>query len=535
MNASRILLALTLAAPSAAAQVTLPPVPVPLANPITADKAELGRVLFWEEQLSSTSTMACGTCHIPSAGGGDPRAAAIHPGLDGVFGTADDAKGSAGVVLNNADGTYDMHALFGMNEQATTRNSPSMINAAFSSSLFWDGRAEEVFRDPVTNTVLFAEDAALESQAAGPPVSDVEMGNVGQSWADIEARITAATPLALASDLPAATQAFINGRSYPDLFNLAFGTPDVTAARIAAAIATYERTLISDETPLDLGTLTPQEQSGFALFLGLGQCAQCHTGPTMTDDLFHNVGVRQPDEDIGREAVTGIVEDRGKFRTPQLRNVELTAPYFHDGSSPTLEEVVLFYNRGGDVATNRSPLIQPLGLNPTQRADLVAFLRTGLLDQRVVNETGPFERPTLFSESSRRPSSFGVATAGSGGFEPQMVALEPPRIGNPSMTVGIAGANGGSLAYLLSDFGSNPGGITILGAQLYYGFTPEMISLYSGLTQGALPGEGWDSVSLAVPNDTELLGLTLTMQWVVFDPGSAGGLAATSATDIAFF
>ena len=527
-------LALALSAGASSAQI-LPPVPVPPANPITANKAELGRILFWEEQLSSTGTVACGTCHIPSAGGTDPRTQAVHPGPDGVFGTGDDSFGSRGVVANNLDGTYDLHSLFGMTEQATSRNSPSMINAAFADELFWDGRAASTFNDPVSGQLLIADDAALESQAAGPPVSDVEMSHIGATWTEVAARLETATPLALAENLPAATQAFINGQSYPDLFDIVFGTPDITPARIVFAIATYERTLIADQTPFDLAALSPQEQAGFIVFSVQGGCTQCHQGPTLSDELYHNIGVRPLDEDIGREAVTGSIEDRGRFRTPQLRNVELTAPYFHDGSAQTLEDVVLFYNRGGDFSQNQSPLMQNLGLNPTERADLVAFLRTGLTDPRVVNETGPFERPTLYSESVRMPDGFGVATAGSGGFEPEIVALEPPMIGNSSMTVGLVSANAGSLAYLLADFASIPTGINILGAQLYYGFTPDLLALHSGLTQGSGAGNGWDSASIPVPNDALLVGFTMTMQWIVFDPGSAGGLAASPASNVTFF
>jgi len=138
-------------APTLAAQ--LPPVPIPAENPITTDKVNLGKVLFWDEQLGSTRNVACGTCHRPDAGGGDPRAAfAVNPGPDGLFGTDDDIHGSPGVPRNFADGTYGKHAIFGLDVQITGRLAPSAINAAFNPEQFWDGRAVGTFKDPLTRT-----------------------------------------------------------------------------------------------------------------------------------------------------------------------------------------------------------------------------------------------------------------------------------------------------------------------------------------------------------------------------------------------
>ncbi|MCB1086957.1 MAG: cytochrome-c peroxidase, partial [Verrucomicrobiae bacterium] len=163
----------------------LNPPPVPAGNPITEAKANLGKALFWDEQLSATRTISCGSCHQPESGGSDPRSllgdpASTHPGADGIFGTADDVTGSPGVILNREDGTYDQDDFFGMTRQVTGRYTPSAINAGYASSLFWDGRATSTFRDPVTNAVILNAGAALESQAAGPPVSSVEMAHQGR-------------------------------------------------------------------------------------------------------------------------------------------------------------------------------------------------------------------------------------------------------------------------------------------------------------------------------------------------------------------
>src|SRR5262245_20576950 len=124
----------------------------PVGNPTTPQKALLGKALFWDEQLSSSRTVACGTCHVFGHGGTDPRSAqATHPGPDGLLGNADDIHGSFGVVRQDAAGHYVGAPFFGVQPQSTNRRSPSVINAAYENLLFWDGRAGGEFRDPVTN------------------------------------------------------------------------------------------------------------------------------------------------------------------------------------------------------------------------------------------------------------------------------------------------------------------------------------------------------------------------------------------------
>src|SRR5207247_1884342 len=211
----------------------------------------------------------------------------------------------------------------------------------------------------------------------------------------------------LSPTIPAGLNTWISGRSYGELFNEAFGTPDVTPARIAMAIATYERTLYSDRTPFDqsaaqINPLTAAETRGQGVF-NQSRCNVCHAGTLFSDNQFHNIGVRPQTEDTGRFQVTGNANNIGEFRTPSLRNVGLRGPYFHDGHFQALEEVVAFYNRGGDFnAPNIDHnLIRPLGLNPQQQPDLVAFLRNALSELRVITGTPSFDRPTVYSESSR--------------------------------------------------------------------------------------------------------------------------------------
>lgn len=444
----------------------LTPPDAPPGNPVTATKASLGKALFWDEQLSSTRTVACGTCHSGAGGGVDERTStqrtrSTNPGFDGVFNNADDVFGSPGVTANNLDGTYNFSNTYGFNEQVTGRRAMPYTDAAYPNSLFWDGRATGIFRDPLTNQVVLQNGAALESQVLGPPVSDAEMGHSGRNWQQVADRITGAKPLALASNVSQGLQNWINNRTYAQLFEEAFGTPEVTPARIALAIATHERTLFSDQTPLDqanqgVGTLTAAEQRGSNLFnSGVSGCSACHTGNLQTDDAFHYIGVRPANEDTGRQQVTNNQNNAAQFRTPNLPNVELRGAYFHNGNFTTLQQVVDFYNRGGDFnAPNKDNNVRPRNFSAGQRNDLVAFMSRPLTDPRVRDELPPFDHPTLYTQSNRVPQITGTGRAGAGENIPQVLAVEPPLAGNPSFTVGVSNALG-SAQLVSSDSSDN--------------------------------------------------------------------------------
>ncbi len=516
----------------------LGPPPVPPGNPLTPAKANLGKVLFWDEQLSSSRTVACGSCHRAETGGSDPRSrpdasGASSPGLDGSFGTPDDVVGSPGVTSAVAGGAYALDPVYGMAPQVTTRKAQSHINAAYAPNAFWDGRARGVFLDPLspTDTVLRVG-GALENQATGPPVSSVEMGHSGRDWADVAARVAAVRPLALAAFIPSALEAWIAGRTYPQLFAEAFGTQQVTPARIAMAIASYERTLVSNQAKIDSviagsALLTPQEQNGFNLFGGLG-CAGCHAGPLFSDNAFHYIGVRPQPEDVGRFAITGNPADLGAMKTPSLRNAGLRSSYFHNGRFGALEDVIAFYNRGGDFgASNTPPAIRPLGLSPLQQAAIVAFIRNVLTDSRVRDRAFPFDRPSLYAEAELVPVVTGVGQAGSGGAMPVPVALEPPLSGNPSFTLGLHGALGGSTAVLVIDADEPPASSLIPASGSF-------ARLEVPLT-GAGDGQGAGSATLAIPTDPALIGQTLHGRWYVNDAGAPGGVAYSAAFSFRVF
>ena len=440
----------------------LEPPSAPPENPVTGAKVYLGKTLFWDEQLSSTRTVACGTCHLPRAGGSDPRsslavALSRNPGPDGVFGTDDDVTGSPGVPVNLADGSYQRSEHFGLREQATGRKALPVINAAYFESLLWDGRASTQFKDPVSGAVLIQSGGGLESQALLPLTQPVEMSHAGATLENVVARVAASKPLALSPSLPPALAAWLDGRSYADLFSEAFGTLEVTAARIAMAIASYERTLYSDRTPLDAASaniqpLSPEGQRGQDVFIA-ATCHICHQQGLLADSFLRNIGVRPDDEDVGRFEVTGDPGDLAKFRTPSLRNVGLRSSYMHNGRFESLEEVVEFYDRGGDFrGPNQNSLMRRLGLSAQQKTNLVGFLRNELTDPRAVSESGPlFDRPMLYSESARVPLVVGEGKAGSGAFVPGVIAIEPPLAGNPNFTVGLSDALGGAQAVLVID------------------------------------------------------------------------------------
>jgi cytochrome c peroxidase len=256
----------------------------------------------------------------------------------------------------------------GIRGQKTGRVAPTVINSAYNKLQFWDGRAD-----------------SLEDQALGPIQAPGEMGN---------------TLVAVAKKLDAI-------KGYKEQFRKVFGTEHVTADGIAKAIAAFERTILSGNSPFDKWLSDPEENAGaisesakrgWALFRGKARCSNCHSGANFTDDAFHNIGVGFADWEKatserraailaghgGRWAVTKVGHknpaDIGAYKTPTLRNVAETAPYMHDGSEATLEAVIEYYERGG----NRNPwsdkqLLETgktaLGLTAQDKKDLVEFLK----------------------------------------------------------------------------------------------------------------------------------------------------------------
>jgi len=232
----------------------------------------------------------------------------------------------------------------GVAHQKGTRNSPSVMNAGYSIPQFWDGRA-----------------VWLEKQAVGPVQNPIEMD------------LTMEELLSRLNSIP----------GYVKMFEEAFGTKP-TEEGVARAIASFERTIVSGDSPFDRymkgdkKAMSPAAIRGMMIFNGKGHCTPCHSGPAFSDYRFHNLGVGYKDgkfADVGRYAVTNDPKDMGAFRTPILRNVALTPPYLHDGSEPTLESVIELYNKGGIPNPNLDPAMMPLHLTKREKADLVEFLK----------------------------------------------------------------------------------------------------------------------------------------------------------------
>lgn len=242
----------------------------------------------------------------------------------------------------------------GVGGQKGARSAPVITNRIFSEAQFWDGRA-----------------ATLEAQALGPIENPIEMN---MKLDDLVAKLEK-----------------ISG--YPELFEKAFGDSKISRDRIARAIASFERTVVSGDSAWDRyeagdkSALNESEARGLALFKGKAKCSVCHVGFNMTDEKYHNLGVGmdRPQPDLGRYTQTKKEEDRGAFKTPTLRDVALSAPYFHDGSAKTLMDTVEHYDKGGTANPQLSKNIFKLNLTDQEKQDLVAFMEALTGDDRVVS------------------------------------------------------------------------------------------------------------------------------------------------------
>lgn len=334
------------------ALAALPPVPVPADNPITPEKVELGRLLFFDKRLSGDTEIACSSCHEPTKGWGDERD--ISTGYPGT---------------------------------RHWRNSQTAINSAYLQKLFWGG-----------------ESPSLEKQA-----NSAITGNLAGNGDPImiEERL---------AQIP----------EYVRLFKEAYGLDRPIYGYVLKAIATFERAeVISQDSPFDqymrgdTSALSESALRGMELFQGKAGCIQCHNGPLMTDEDYHNLGVpknpffeedvfgqtalryqhyirgvpeelyRAADQDLGLYYTTKREQDKGKFRTPPLRYLTYSFPYMHNGVFLVLEEVVDFYDQGGGDDPNKSPLMKPLGLTDQEKQDLVDFLES-LSGEEVVIEVPEF-------------------------------------------------------------------------------------------------------------------------------------------------
>jgi cytochrome c peroxidase len=514
----------------------LPPVFVPPENPITEEKRILGKILFWDEQLSSDNTRSCGSCHFPAFGGTDGEEFPS-PGPDESFGTDDDKFTSRGIIRALRNGEYDPDPAFGLDPQATGRSAPSALMAAYFGQLFWDGRAVGEFRDPETGEIVIAIGGTLESQAVGPIMSPAEMAHQDRNWTEVSAKLARSVPMALGRDLPVDIDGALgSGATYPDLFADAFGDGAISARRISMAIATYERTLVPDRTPWDrfiageTDAMTPEQTEGWQRFTG-NLCTVCHVPPLFADQEFHSIGVRPDSEDPGLAGVTKHKQDRGFFRTTSLRNAGIKANFMHTGGVRTLEDVFDLYAMETDeeVNPNRS-LFLPVVLSPFEEGLIDHFIRTALTDPRAANEEFPFDRPALYEEwagdawAGGNPALLGGGTPGSGDARPRAIAVIPPNIGNAEFRIGLADALGGAVAHVAVS-GQPPVDGVVSPASLEGPF----------VLAGSGPAEGYATFMMPIPPDATREGEVLYLQWRIDDPAADGGIALSPPVRIELF
>lgn len=312
-------------------------------NPLTRAKIELGRQLYFDNRLSSDSTISCASCHAPAQGYADDTAVS-----------------------------------FGVRNQAGVRNSPVSYNRILSGAQFWDGRAatlEDQAVGPIANPVEMSNthNACVDclAQIEGYRVQferifrdGVTIDNVGRAIASFErAIVTGPTPWDHHERLAAFERAYADDLEYLD--ELEEEDPELVAEYRQLQAASRGK-------PVSESAIR-----GGELFFGSAGCSVCHNGANYSDELYHNLGVGMDAEepDLGRYEVTKDDADRGAFKTPTLRNVALTAPYMHDGSQKTLAEVVEWYDQGGHANEWLSESIEPLGLSKQDKADLVEFMR----------------------------------------------------------------------------------------------------------------------------------------------------------------
>ncbi|MHC4380624.1 MAG: cytochrome-c peroxidase, partial [Planctomycetota bacterium] len=519
----------------------LPPPVAPWQNPTTPEKAVLGKILFWEEQLSSDDTIACGTCHAVQKGFTDIRSG-IQAGADGLLGTRDDLVTSPGVVAAENDGTYLEDPRFRFDPQLTGRRSPEIFAALYAPETFWDGRGSDILFDPETGLLAIPSGAGLESQALAPILNTSEMAHQGRDWDQVTAKLEQVRPMALATDLPPdVASALATDSTYPQLFQTAFGSPEISALRIAYALASYERTLIPDQTPWDAYitgdplAMTPDQIEGWDQFNGPANCVQCHTPPFFTDNSFHNLGLRPTAEDFGRMDVTGNTADRGKFKTPSLRNAGLRDRFFHNGAKFALDNGLalggvddIYLAGGGAFPDNKDPLLEPLNGKPgVDLAKVFDFVGNGLTDPRVANALPPFDKPTLYSE--RFPdgaAAFGISQEGGDGEIPALITRTPGVVGGSSFKIGLQRAPGTAAVAILGLSRSAGTGGMVQGVPL--NLDGPSIALRTATLQFDGKGFGFATFLIDLPSSGSLVGLSMFAQAFVEDPTAPGGVGAAT-------
>lgn len=283
-------------------------IPAPVSNPLTAEKAALGKVLFFDSRLSRDKSMSCATCHSPEHRWSDGRKIPL-----------------------------------GSENIENPRRTPTILNSAWLSALMWDGRA-----------------SSLEAQAIMPITTAHEMNY----------------------DMEKLVKRLQDIEGYQPLFLKAFDDKAITQKRVAKALASFQRTIVSPISSFDRwvagneNAISEEAKLGFELFTGKAQCAACHTSWRFTDDSFHDIGLKNTDLGRGAYVPPAVTIMQHAFKTPTLRDLPEKGPFMHDGSIKNIEQVIKHYEEGGIQRDSLSPEMNAFELTDEERDALVEFLKT---------------------------------------------------------------------------------------------------------------------------------------------------------------
>jgi len=531
-------------------------------------KVRLGKMIFWDEQVSMDNTVACGTCHAIGAGGTDDRLGAIFSGTGvndgnfGAFGVIPQSNVGGNIVYG--DGTTNI------DRQVTNKHTPTMIGAFMFDQQFWqnNGSVGPAFLQEDGTAFsggIFSDNSSMEAQAVRPPISPVEMGHAGITWADgtLQAKLNTAQPLALVDPATIPPDIFAEataGAPYARLFDLVFlndpnfgGQVGVTRARFAMVVAHYQRTLVPNDAPIDRGEMTPQQIEGFKIMMpfnaqtnptGRGRCFQCHSVTATNNGVLALDAPAGPisnrlDQLLSDGLRTHDIGLPGPNRkTPTLRNVGLRKKFFSTGNGgngttvTNLDELIDFYDNQG------SSLLGFTGtLNATERAAVKAFLEVALTDERVRDGLPPFDSPQLASLrpefSTFEGNEYGNGTAGPSTIVPEIIANMPPLVTKPMQggaqapswfKVGVStgpALAGAPAAVLFSGAPAN-GPLRFIGG-----------TIFSALPVN-LDAQGIGTSFNPFPLTASAIGVPVFVQWMVRDGGGIGASDAASFTPFQF-
>jgi len=519
---------------------------VPTPGSYTEAKARLGKALFWDEQVSTDNTMACATCHLPEMSGIDPR-------LPGV--AQNNGHGSRGMLPQDAADDYIAGTKTAQQERVTEVIAPTMLGSGFLQLLFWDLRAGPGFTFADGSPILdpngvdqFGQFAALEDLAVDPPVSSTEMAHDSLAWDSgvLEAKLGKARMLALAtfSTVPADLQPLVAaGVRYAEHFDAVFaddpnfgaaaGYSGVTRERFALAVATYLRTLVPNQAPIDTRALTDVELAGFQHLKASGapnvKCLSCHAthlSATLTgtggfvnamDAMLTDGHLRGGQNFPSPVGATGRAVGSISVKTPTLRNLTLKPIFAHNGFFDDLANLIDFYNRGGPTVPSIffNSGSGPGGrLTPTEVGEVLAFFEA-LVDPRLVPAfpgaplPPPFDHPDLHSQrvpfQSNEPSTHPGTPPPGGGPVPDIIVNAPALTADAHWKIGVRDAPGSATAVL----GLSPDPLLPPGSGWYLTGPGQQLFVTS------TDPKGFATVHLP-PLPSSLGGTTFRAQWRVF-------------------